>query len=31
MPTLLASPFNIDGGDSIWAKVVAVNFYGETD
>lgn len=28
--TLLGSPFNIDGGDSIWAKVVATNVYGDT-
>jgi hypothetical protein len=28
--TLLASPYNVDGGDSIYAKVSAVNFYGET-
>jgi hypothetical protein len=29
--TLLAAPYNVDGGDSISAKVVAVNVYGETD
>lgn len=28
--TLLAAPYNVDGGDSIYAKVVAVNVYGET-
>jgi hypothetical protein len=28
--TLIAS-FNLDGGDTIYAKVVAVNAYGETD
>jgi hypothetical protein len=28
--TLIAS-FNLDGGDSVYAKVVAVNSYGETD
>lgn len=28
--TLLASPFNVDGGDSIWAKVEAENLYGVT-
>lgn len=27
--TLIAS-FNLDGGDSVYAKVVAVNVYGET-
>lgn len=31
MSTLLASPYNYDGGDHVWAKVVAVNVYGETD
>lgn len=29
--TLIAAPYNVDGGDSIYAKVVAVNLYGETD
>lgn len=29
--TLLASPYNVDGGDSVYAKVLAVNFYGESD
>lgn len=28
--TLLASPYNVDGGDYIWAKVMAANVYGET-
>lgn len=27
--TLIAS-YNLDGGDSVFAKVIAVNFYGET-
>jgi hypothetical protein len=27
--TLLALPYSVDGGDSIYAKVSAVNFYGE--
>lgn len=31
IPTLLATPYGVDGGDSIFAKVSAVNFYGETD
>lgn len=29
--TLLASPYNIDGGDSIWAKLVATNVYGDSE
>jgi hypothetical protein len=29
--TLLASPYNYDGGDTIYAKVSAVNIYGESD
>jgi hypothetical protein len=29
--TLLASPYNYDGGDQIYAKVSAVNLYGESD
>lgn len=28
--TLLAAPYNMDGGDSVYAKVSAVNFYGES-
>lgn len=28
---MLAGPFYIQGGDSIWAKVRAVNVYGESD
>ena len=28
--TLLAAPYNMDGGDSVFAKVIAVNLYGET-
>jgi hypothetical protein len=27
----LASPYNVDGGDSIYAKISAVNFYGESE
>lgn len=30
LSTLLASPFNIVGGDSIHAKVIAANTYGES-
>jgi hypothetical protein len=26
----LAAPYNVDGGDSIWAKVSAVNAFGES-
>jgi hypothetical protein len=29
--TLLAAPYNVDGGDSIYAKVTATNVYGESD
>lgn len=29
--TILAAPYNYDGGDSIWAKVSATNIYGESD
>lgn len=29
--TLLAEPYGFDGGDSIYAKVSAVNFYGESE
>lgn len=29
--TLIASPYLLDGGDSISAKVIAVNQYGESD
>jgi hypothetical protein len=29
--TLLAAPYNVDGGDSIWAKVEAENVYGTTE
>jgi hypothetical protein len=29
--TLLAAPYNVDGGDSIYAKVQTANIYGETD
>lgn len=29
--TLLAAPYNVDGGDHIWAKVTASNVYGESD
>lgn len=28
--TLLATPYNVDGGDSIYAKVSASNVYGES-
>ena len=28
--TLLAAPYNVDGGDSIYAKVSAINYYGES-
>jgi hypothetical protein len=28
--TLLAAPYNVDGGDHIWAKVSAANVYGES-
>ena len=28
--TVLAAPYNVDGGDHIWAKVSAVNVYGES-
>jgi hypothetical protein len=28
--TFSVAPYNIGGGDSIWAKVIAVNLYGET-
>lgn len=28
--TLLVAPYNVDGGDSIYAKVSAVNVYGES-
>jgi hypothetical protein len=28
--TLTAQPFNVDGGDSIYAKVSALNVYGES-
>jgi hypothetical protein len=31
MSTLLAEPYQFDGGDSIYAKVSAVNFYGESE
>ena len=31
LSTLLASPYNIIGGDSIYAKVTSTNFYGESD
>jgi hypothetical protein len=27
----LISSFNLDGGDSVYAKVVAVNLYGDSD
>lgn len=30
MATLLAAPYNVDGGDSIWAKVISANVYGES-
>lgn len=30
LTTLLAIPYNVDGGDSVYAKVSAVNFYGES-
>lgn len=30
MSTLIIQPYNYDGGDSIWAKVSAENFYGES-
>lgn len=29
--TLNNSPYNIDGGDSIWAKVTAANIYGTSE
>lgn len=29
--TLITTPYNVDGGDHIWAKVSAVNVYGESD
>lgn len=29
--TLLAAPYNVDGGDHIFAKVSALNLYGESD
>jgi hypothetical protein len=29
--TLLASPYNLDGGDSVYAKVKVMNVYGTTD
>lgn len=29
--TLLASPYNVDGADYIYAKVLAANVYGESD
>jgi hypothetical protein len=28
---LTSAPYNVDGGDSIFAKVSATNFYGESD
>jgi hypothetical protein len=28
--TVLAAPYNVDGGDHIWAKVSAANVYGES-
>lgn len=27
----MAAPYNVDGGDSVYAKVSAVNFYGESE
>lgn len=30
LTTMLAPPYNVDGGDSIWAKVSASNYYGES-
>lgn len=29
--TVLSTPYNVDGGDSVYAKVSASNFYGESD
>lgn len=29
--TIVASPYNYNGGESVFAKVVAVNSYGETE
>jgi hypothetical protein len=29
--TLLEDPFNFNGGESIYAKVTAVNLYGESN
>lgn len=28
--TLLAAPYGVDGGDYIWAKVIAENAYGQS-
>jgi hypothetical protein len=28
--TIASSPYDLIGGDSVWAKVIAVNVYGET-
>ena len=30
MITLKATPFEIPWGDSIWAKIIAINAYGES-
>lgn len=29
--TLIASPFNFNGGESVYAKVVAINVYGASE
>jgi hypothetical protein len=31
MATLVASPFNFIGGESIWVKVIATNIHGNSD
>jgi hypothetical protein len=31
LSTLIAEPYNLVGGDSVWIKVIATNVYGDSD